>query len=121
MSEYQDDLQGVPNLHFHEASVIRYAPYLNTVESAMMTVAFEIIDEGPSNRVDLARAVIFQPDDRKRFAESFASWGLRHDAIRLTVFHGPDDYHPELIKGEALREIIRAGWDFAANIAPESE
>lgn len=118
---YEDDMPDIPNLHFYEADVVRHQPYVDTVEMAMMAVAFEVIEEEPSRRTELARAVIFQSEDRTRFSHSFAIWALRHDDIRLAVFAGPGDYRPELIKGEALRTLIRAGWDFAANMQPEQE
>ena len=61
------------------------------------------------------RALIFSPEDRSRFAESFAMRGLYQDDIRLVVFVGPGDYHPELVHGDVLRAMVRSGWDYASN------
>lgn len=114
-----EDFPGMPNTHFFEKDIIRYEPYVQTIESAMMKVAFEVIEEPETNRTQLARALIFSPEDRARFAESFAMWGLYQDDIRLVVFVGPDDYRPDLIHGDVLRSMIRNGWDYASNMRLE--
>ena len=117
-----NDFPNMPNTHVYEKDIIRYQPYVQTIEAAMMRVAFEVIEEPQSNRTELARALIFNPADRARFAESFAMWGLYQDDIRLVVFVGPGDYHPELVHGDVLRAMVRNGWDYASNnIPPEGE
>lgn len=112
------------NEHFYERQVIRYQPYLETVEAAMMQCALEIHQEpsetwGHENRASVALAIFLNPEDTKRFSRFFAWLSLFNPTIRAQVFHGENDIRPQEIDGAELRALIKGAWDVAANVEPE--
>lgn len=113
------------NEHFYEAKVVRNTDYINTVEAAMLWVAYEVWQDEtrPDNERRLAFNLFMVPGETARHAQFFARIVIFNPTLRGQVFVPPATITPQNMDETALRNAIRAAWTVAANppITPDEE
>lgn len=133
-------LNELKNEHYAERVIWKNAEFLDTVEAAMRSVAFDIHQEpeetwGHEQRKQIALNIVMSDvgsdTEAKRFRNIFATVILQHPQLRAQVFDtavtttlpvgAPLEQRvkPWLMDEATLQNVIRSAWNAAANVSPE--